>query len=1096
MALNSFRPEFIDSTVRPSTPPSVSHEVEFLPSCSLIRRISESLNALPRHIPTSDRRAPAGQAPSRRTNPRVARPAPAPAGPATPPSTAVFAPWPSRDAPPQSPIETLASVAAQAESSSAAVERPAKRARSEAVASSPVFALAGPQQFSPRASRPATSHVPSAAWGARPAAAAAGPPAAQDARPLQNIEITAAESLLDLFHSKDSRSARVAQGPSAPAVAPMLPQIKTDPLPGGIWASSLPFAPLDADGFGRQARAYEASNGLHSAMNLDMRAAVQTHTPPDDSNMSGPDLVLDRRLDSRPNPALSSANRLEQVNGHHPKQLHSPQSLPSELEEPRLTKDQLDPALREELEASSQGLGISVSTSHTNGASGYPSALLQLKTNGVYLQSDVGDSQATLSAVEDCQEAVDEETKCARCGFFANSLAGETVDWLQCNGCQMWFHFACTGFTIKEIRRIDKFHCPDCKKSHGATTFVRKSARNRTNVDYSSLNEGFYSTVDENHEHRYIKHFKEGTIKYMEPENFPRLPPEEVTAEYFERLPAMSEPIIVPAYLNPRPWNEPATVLQTLDEPPFRIPDEAEDSEYAQEVVSDDGQDKMGMIIPVGLTVRRVADLHGPDMPLEVIDVKSQEGDSTKKWTVGKWADYYDNPGDRPIRNVISLEVSRTPLGKLIKRPKAVQDLDLQDAVWPESDTARVFVKFYVLMSVADCYTDFHIDFGGSSVYYHILKGRKVFFFIPPTKQNLKKYEEWNRSPAQHETFLPDQTKECYRVDLVPGDTMFIPSGWIHAVWTPEDSLVIGGNFLTRLHIGMQLQIMEIEKSCKVPLKYRYPHFQKVQWYTVINYLEMDPTPASVADDILAGNRFKRETPIWSEPEKFGPNAHPDEELYNYRYYAKTEVESWPELLQYIYRTVLIYMDRLDGVGQETRKAVMRSIPKSSAEPLELARRFAIWIAWKRGNEDIPDWAKAEGHLPSRGDVKKAEPKTPEPRRMDRRATAEQRTSHRLGPKKVVCSSCREKKIACKHVFNQNGQGQPQPPPAPTPKVPTPTAPAPPSPAALDGTAVKQQQSKDASMRLSVNSEAKRRWGKACGDCRRSKVSIQILLAS
>ena len=29
-------------------------------------------------------------------------------------------------------------------------------------------------------------------------------------------------------------------------------------------------------------------------------------------------------------------------------------------------------------------------------------------------------------------------------------------------------------------------------------------------------------------------------------------------------------------------------------------------------------------------------------------------------------------------------------------------------------------------MSVGGCYTDFHIDFGGTSVWYHILKGEKV----------------------------------------------------------------------------------------------------------------------------------------------------------------------------------------------------------------------------------------------------------------------------------------------------------------------------------------------------------------------------------
>lgn len=35
-------------------------------------------------------------------------------------------------------------------------------------------------------------------------------------------------------------------------------------------------------------------------------------------------------------------------------------------------------------------------------------------------------------------------------------------------------------------------------------------------------------------------------------------------------------------------------------------------------------------------------------------------------------------------------------------------------------------VQKYCLMSVKGCYTDFHIDFGGTSVWYHILKGGKV----------------------------------------------------------------------------------------------------------------------------------------------------------------------------------------------------------------------------------------------------------------------------------------------------------------------------------------------------------------------------------
>lgn len=35
-------------------------------------------------------------------------------------------------------------------------------------------------------------------------------------------------------------------------------------------------------------------------------------------------------------------------------------------------------------------------------------------------------------------------------------------------------------------------------------------------------------------------------------------------------------------------------------------------------------------------------------------------------------------------------------------------------------------VQKYCLMSVKGCFTDFHVDFGGTSVWYHILKGAKV----------------------------------------------------------------------------------------------------------------------------------------------------------------------------------------------------------------------------------------------------------------------------------------------------------------------------------------------------------------------------------
>ncbi|KAE9993135.1 hypothetical protein Vi05172_g8594 [Venturia inaequalis] len=665
---------------------------------------------------------------------------------------------------------------------------------------------------------------------------------------------------------------------------------------------------------------------------------------------------------------------------------------------------------------------------------------------------------------------------CPTCNFAADSMSHK-VNWLQCDGCDRWYHAACAGFTETDTKRIDKYYCKGCKPKFGSTTCMsvkdpsssnprpltsgkgkRKSTRVHNTVDYAGLNEGVLRTADDNPEHHYIQPIKENNIDLI-PENFPRMAPEDLTADHFEKS-RFDEPIVIPAALNPRP-NFPGR-----DKPYER--NGAEDDISAKndvqgvpgtgdevEMVPDDGQDKLDMVIPQGLTVRRVANLFGPKWEIPVINVKAQEGDR-KKWTVEKWADYYEatagSTGERIIRNVISLECSPTPLGRLIRRPKVVRDLDLQDSVWPKGET-RKMVGFYVLMSVADCYTDFHIDFGGSSVYYHIVKGKKTFFFIPPTQSNLQKYQEWNMMASQNWTWLPGQTKtkECYRVDLSEGDTMLIPSGWIHAVWTPEDSLVIGGNFLTRLNYSMQFKVAEVERVNKTSPKFKYPRFQKVMWYAVLQYLEEDPLPESVREILVKGHQFAREKAIWQEFNKFGHNSDPGPENYNARYYARAELDGLPDMVSYIFRTVMIFMDRLEGITKESRKSVSDSIPKGRGEPLEIAKRFAMWTAWKRGNEGIPEWAHPSAMVPARPeDVPEKKLSDAQFKKLRSRTAASTpdrqlgtkskvsgsvaqpvapstdapillsstpKTSS-LGPRRTACDACRRRKMRCKHAEN------------------------------------------------------------------------------
>uniref|UniRef100_A0A3Q1ELD4 [histone H3]-dimethyl-L-lysine(36) demethylase n=1 Tax=Acanthochromis polyacanthus TaxID=80966 RepID=A0A3Q1ELD4_9TELE len=153
---------------------------------------------------------------------------------------------------------------------------------------------------------------------------------------------------------------------------------------------------------------------------------------------------------------------------------------------------------------------------------------------------------------------------------------------------------------------------------------------------------------------------------------------------------------------------------------------------------------------------------------VDVMDVNTQKG---IEMSMAQWRRYYETPPSEreKLYNVISLEFSHTRLENLVKRPASVDLIDWVDNMWPrhlkerQRDSTNAIIDMhypkvqkYCLMSVQGCFTDFHIDFGGTSVWYHILRGGKVFWLIPPTPQNLEMYENWVLSGKQGDIFLGD----------------------------------------------------------------------------------------------------------------------------------------------------------------------------------------------------------------------------------------------------------------------------------------------------------------------------------------------------
>ncbi|KDQ12344.1 hypothetical protein BOTBODRAFT_34637 [Botryobasidium botryosum FD-172 SS1] len=373
---------------------------------------------------------------------------------------------------------------------------------------------------------------------------------------------------------------------------------------------------------------------------------------------------------------------------------------------------------------------------------------------------------------------------------------GKKQLWVSCESCDTWFHWECVG-QGGDLANIDKWYCDPCREANPNQVITykppaRKSGRTTRKRDYANLHAG----IDTDAATRWLQLIQTKKIKK---DPFKRMLGSDVSISWLEHdETALLEPIVV-------------------EEP-----------------------EGLGMKMPdKSLTVNDVAELVGPSTPLEVIDVATQS--TSPGWTLESWAEYYGSAetSREKIRNVISLEISNTRLAEQVVPPRLVRELDWVEKVWPAARKSKgqyPQVQLYCLMSVAQCWTDWHVDFAGSSVYYHILRGSKIFYFIRPTPANLNAYEKWSGSELQSTTWLGDFADEVFKVELSAGNTMIIPTGWIHAVHTPVDTLVFGGNFLHSYNIGTQLRVRDIEIATRVPKKFRFPYFQRLCWYVCERY--------------------------------------------------------------------------------------------------------------------------------------------------------------------------------------------------------------------------------------------------------------------
>ncbi|XP_020290653.1 lysine-specific demethylase phf2-like isoform X2 [Pseudomyrmex gracilis] len=364
---------------------------------------------------------------------------------------------------------------------------------------------------------------------------------------------------------------------------------------------------------------------------------------------------------------------------------------------------------------------------------------------------------------------------------------------IQCDVCKEWYHGECVALKEYMAIDLDKYHCPRCETMCGPS--LMKIRVNWHRHDYTERDAD-------------TKPVQTGTpvfIRELKSRHFPK------ADEIVKHIKGQQ------------------LTLQYLQANGFETP------------IIIDGKDGLDMTLPPpNFNVHNVEGYIGGDRDIDVIDVSRQ---SNIRMKLRDFVEYYNSQSRTRVLNVISLEFTNTSLSSLVEAPYVARKLDWANSAWPrdwpaDSDIKRPEVQKYCLMGVKDSFTDFHVDFGGTSVWYHVLRGEKVFYLVKPTQANLQLYQHWMCSSTQSETFFGDQADACYKCVIKQGQTMMIPTGWIHAVLTPIDSLVFGGNFLHTLNIPMQIQIYELERKMKTPAKFQYPGFETINWFAAKKLLK------------------------------------------------------------------------------------------------------------------------------------------------------------------------------------------------------------------------------------------------------------------
>ncbi len=108
-----------------------------------------------------------------------------------------------------------------------------------------------------------------------------------------------------------------------------------------------------------------------------------------------------------------------------------------------------------------------------------------------------------------------------------------------------------------------------------------------------------------------------------------------------------------------------------------------------------------------------------------------------------------------------------------------------------------------VLVGCKGAFTPFHRDLFFTHGWLAQISGRKQWVLVPPDS-NLVNALRRERTPQNVDGATTDRSR-AYTAVIEPGEMIFVPAGWYHAVTSLDPTISVGFNFVNETNFGMHI---------------------------------------------------------------------------------------------------------------------------------------------------------------------------------------------------------------------------------------------------------------------------------------------------